>query len=418
MDERTMQRSGTLILVLSLSSVVALALVACGDDVTPGGRQRLGASSSSGDPSDPDAAGITDGGADAPVTKQEVRVARAEAEFRKVEQELVKTCGGAAGVCHVNGTYAGNPQKFLAGPDAYKSIKTSPGILVKDPYQSTIITKGQHAGPALYGNPLEKQLIDWLILESLVLAGEDLPSTDPISIVMGPNEVDLSKAATGITGVKLKFDASKIGTILSLTKVRVNAPAGQAVHIQSPKFYRVPANKDPKDDDIVDPADSFSNADQTMNGGADQTLNPGTVVFSGWQWAEGDKLRIAFFKLEKGVVQEGGVTGACKDPAKFNADLAGLFRGGLSINCTNATCHGATSQGGGFDLRGILGTPPADLATGCLNVQQRISKDNVANSLILRKINGGLTHNGGTANNAAQLQTALQTAITGGAIFN
>ncbi len=414
-----MQRSGTLILVLCLTSTVAGALMACGDDVAPGGRSRTGASSS-GNTEDPDSSALSDGGADAPVTKQEVRVARAEAEFRKVEPEFVKTCGGASGVCHVNGTYAGNPQKFLAAPDAYKSIKASPGILVKDPYQSTIITKGQHAGPALYGNPLEKQLIDWLILESLVLAGEDLPTTDPVSIVMGANEIDLSKAATGITGVKLKFDASKIGSILSLTKVRINAPAGQAVHIQGPKFYRVPANKNPKDDDIVDPADSFSNADQTINGGADQTLNPGTVVFSGWQWADADKLRIAFFKLEKGVLQEAGVPGTCKDPAKFNTDLAGLFRGGLSLNCTNGNCHGTNTQGGGFDLRGILGTPPADLATGCLNVQQRINKTNVDDSLIMRKISGGLAHSGNTVNAAGQtqLRNALQAAITGNAIFN
>src|SRR5690242_3209081 len=66
--------------------------------------------------------------------------------FRAVEPDFKQKCGNA---CHELATYKPTPPAFLAGPDAYKSIKAQPGAIVADYYQSVLLQKGPHAGPAV-----------------------------------------------------------------------------------------------------------------------------------------------------------------------------------------------------------------------------------------------------------------------------
>src|SRR4051794_22015550 len=161
-----------------------------------------------------------------------------EQAFRKVEMDLQTKCGNA---CHTLATYKPTPPTFLAAPDAYKSIKAQPGVVVADYYMSALLTKGAHAGPAVGADPtFEAKLIDWLKIESAVIQSAKKPSTDPVKVNNGPNDIDMTKACTGgLTGVHLKFTATLVGGILSMTDMKVVAPAGKDVHVYKPKFIKV-----------------------------------------------------------------------------------------------------------------------------------------------------------------------------------
>lgn len=377
----------------ALTSAVGLAgvgvLAACSDDSTgPKLPPNYGTSSSGGNPTD--GGGGAEGGTAA-------QVARAEAAFRKIEGELTKTCGGAGGICHQNGTYPGNPAKFLAGPDAYKSIKAQPGVVVRDVFQSTLITKGGHAGPALGATPdLETGVQEWLNLEAIVLQGAKLPTTEPIAIVMGANTIDLSKAGTPeAAGTKLTFEAAVIPPgILALSKMQIVAPATGPVHLVHPFFFRVKANPSKTElAEVPDPADTFSNADQHFAAGSTEKLEPGTALFSSpdWKWVDGDKLRIEFSKLEKGIAPTDAGVLACANATQFGTAITPVLR---TDGCTAGGCHGGPGMGGGLSLMGIAGANNNN-ADACREILLRVNKANFAQSTVVRKLNGGLTHSGG-----------------------
>src|SRR5579883_626921 len=80
--------------------------------------------------------------------------------FQALLPELTQACGGA---CHVDGK--GNAPAWLGPPDAYKSITTYKGIVVKDVATSTLLSKGRHEGPDLV-DPLRSKVQGWLALEA------------------------------------------------------------------------------------------------------------------------------------------------------------------------------------------------------------------------------------------------------------
>ncbi|MDF2697128.1 MAG: hypothetical protein K0S65_5511, partial [Labilithrix sp.] len=288
-------RTLTIGVALAIASSFAAGCDDAADSLTP----RRGASSTrggdgTGDPNDPNDPNNPN------------RLSPQEEAFRAVEGDLQKQCGNT---CHDTGTYAPTPPTFLAGPDVYKSISAHPGIVVRDVYASVLLTKGPHAGPAVSGDPeFEKKVVAWLEAEAIAIQSQQLPTTPPIALVSGANDVDLSPACVGgLTGVHLKFDASLVGSMLSLSNLALVAPAGQDVHILQPRFVRVLGT--PKDDgstDVTDPADSFSNSDQTVPGGQTTPLSPGSVLFSSPSWRPfdlgKDKIRIEVTKLEPGKV--------------------------------------------------------------------------------------------------------------------
>src|SRR5262245_21135522 len=201
---------------LTVGFVIALGAVAvaCSDDASDKLSGRGGPGSSGG------ASGANGGDAGVPTGPGPEEVL-----FRKVEADLEQKCGGQ---CHTDAKYVPTPPAFLAKPDAYKSIKGQPGIVVADFYQSTLLTKGAHAGPAVGADPpFEAKVIEWLKMESAVIQSQKKPTTDPFTVANGANDIDLTKAALGgLTGVHLKFNASLVGGILSLDKMELVAPAG------------------------------------------------------------------------------------------------------------------------------------------------------------------------------------------------
>lgn len=319
-----------------------------------------------------------------------------EVLFRAVEPDLQKKCGQS---CHTDGTYKPTPPTFLAGPDAYKSIKAAPGVIVTHFYQSVLLQKGSHAGPAVGADPtFEAKVIDWLKMESAGIQAQKKPSTDPVALVSGANEIDLSKAAVGgLTGVRLRFTAAPTGGVLSLTNIKVVAGAGTDVHIYKPQFIKVLAKPDSTNrTEIPDGAETFSNTDQTVPGGAETVLNPGSAFFTASGWTPydfaTDKIRIEVEKLEPVKVQIIEAPKVCKNVAGFTANVLPTLRGagGITPNC--ASCHGNGLAG--------LSLNNADRAVVCNQVLSKLNEADIAKSVIVTKVTVG-PHNGGTVNNAA-----------------
>lgn len=372
---------------LTIGMAIALvgAIGACSDD--PSDKLgRGGPGGSSGNGGDGDGGPATNPGGPPPE----------EVLFRAVEPDLQQKCGQT---CHAEGTYKPTPPTFLAGPDAYKSIKAQPGAIVADYYQSVLLQKGAHAGPAVGTDPtFEAKVIEWLKMESVVIQGQKKPSTDAVALAAGANDIDLTKACVGgLTGVHLKFDASLVGGILSLSNIKVLAAAGTDVHVYKPQFIKVLAKPDAKNrSEIPDGAETFSNTDQTVPGGAETILTPGAAFLTADGWTPfdfaSDKIRIEVEKLEPGKVSVVEKPKVCKNVAGFTANVLPSMRGGGGITPNCANCHGNGLAG--LSLNG------GDQAVVCNQVLQKLNEADIAKSLIVTKVTAG-PHNGGLVNNAA-----------------
>ncbi len=373
---------------LTVGLVIALtgAVVACSDDASMLGARVGGGSSGGGDAGD-GGSSTTPGGPPAE-----------ELLFRAVEKDLEQKCGNA---CHTAGTYKPAPATFLAPPDAYKSIKAQPGVVVADYYQSSLLNKGAHAGPAVGDDPtFEAKIIEWLKMESAVIQSQAKPSSDPVALKSGPHDVDLTKAcAAGLTGVHLLFDASLVGGILSLNNIKVRAAAGTDVHVLKPRFIKVLAKPDATNRrEIPDGAETFSNTDQTVPGGAETVLAPGAAFLTAAGWSAfdfaTDKIRIEVEELEPGKVSVVQAPKVCKNVANFTANVLPSMRGaagGFNLNCAN--CHGNGLAG--LSLNG------ADQAVVCNQILQKLNEGDLTKSLMVTKVTAGTAHNGGSITDIA-----------------
>jgi hypothetical protein len=380
--------------MLAFGSLLALA---CGEDSTGGIRQRPRLTDDDGGNGAKDGAIVVpEGSIFDPDTGRVMPIE--EYLFRQLLPDLQQKCGNA---CHAQGTSPGNPPTWLKPPDEYGAVKAYPGAITRDPYLSVLINKGQHAGPAVdITDPdpksFGKRFVEWLNAEAVALKAKPLPSTDPFDVVVGANTVDISKGGTGVTGAKITFTASVAGTVLSLTEIKLVAPAGTGIHIVQPLFIMVPP---PPAREEFDPADNFSNVDSTFAAGSTAQLGAGSAIFTGWKWAAGNKLKIAFPKLEPGTAQDGGLAGGCKSVATFQSSAAPVLRGqgGMMTVCTQ--CHGNVNNmgaTGALNLISLTGANP-DFTTGC---NQALSKVNLANkpaSPLLVRPNTA-AHAGGIAN--------------------
>jgi hypothetical protein len=401
-----MVKTGSALTLGFAIAVATTAMFACSDDAASGLGARSGArggtSADGGDPNDPN-----------DPNNPANQIPDEQKKFIDLQPDFDKKCGN---VCHNQATYRPEPPAFLAGAtpiDVYKTIKAHPGIVVRDVYSSILLTKGPHAGPALSTDPdFEKRITDWLEAESIAIQSEKLPTTDPYTVVAGPNTIDLGPASGGkLTGVSLKFNASMVGTILSLSGLTISVPAGTDVHLQQPKFVRIlPQPKADGTREIPDPADSFSNTDQTVPQGADTALAPGTVLFSGDGWKPydmaNDKIRIEAVKLEPGKVQVIAQAATCKNVANFTANVLPMMRGGASLNCAN--CHGNGLAG--------MSLNAADQTLVCNQVLSKMTAPpNLAQSLIIQKVTAGnIAHSGGKVADTAGWQATF---VNNSAVF-
>ena len=357
--------------------VVAIAgvLAACGD----GAVGELGNAPSGGVESTngrfttlvPDGGAHADGG----------HLSPSEQAFAALLPELSRACGGA---CHVDGK--GNAPAWIAPPNAYAAIKAYKGIVVKDVGTSTMLSKGRHEGPDLV-DPLRGKIQDWLQLEAVALQSATLPTTDLFRVYEGANTVDISKGGTNVTGAKLTFTAAFVDDILTMTDLKIAAPAAAGVHVVFPIVITSTLTGEERRDT------SFSNADQSFAAGQTSTLNPGLLILTGW--SQEDRMRIEFTKLEGATVtQDAGADsgpsttgGGCKSVGLFTANAVPAIQANGCLNCHNT----GGSGNGAMDLSALM-SQPADDARACAQALARISPSDPAKSDIILAPTGGVAN--------------------------
>jgi mono/diheme cytochrome c family protein len=257
-----------------------------------------------------------------------------------MEAEIVTHCGE----CHEPGGIAGSP--FLAGPDRYESIVAWPGIVVKDPAQSSMVTwsvsGGGHTGTNLdtIDGDLLARVRAWLEVEAASVGDETGPSphVDPFAPIMGFNAVYLSTIDPALQGVAITFMAEELTpTTLKLGALNVYTTAQTGLHVVHPVFAVYPAAGEPE----ADPVDSFSGLDQRFPESTGEPLGAGVLILTNWQ--AGAKLGIGFEVIEpwsegSGEGGAGGGSGAgCVALEEFDVAARPQFQ----QRC--ATCHGGNN---------------------------------------------------------------------------
>ena len=149
--------------------------------------------------------------------------------------------------------------------------------------------------------------------------------------------------------------------------------------------------------EIPDGAETFSNTDQTVPGGAETTLNPGSAFITSPGWTPfdlaSDKIRIEVEKLEPGKVQVLEQPKTCKDVAGFTANVLPSLRGaagGFNLKCDN--CHGGIA---GITLAG------ADQTVVCNQILGKLNTADITKSLIITHLAPGGGHGPGPITNTA-----------------
>jgi hypothetical protein len=385
-----MRRTGSSQRLPYLVGAAALAFgigaVACGDD---GSTTLIGANhgTAGSGPSQTNVA-PTSGRDDAgvvPAADAAPPESKAEQLFRALQTNLVATCGGTDGACHVNGSFLnGQTPVWLGAPDAYVSAKAYPGIITADPYASKLLLKGPHEGPSFAGPnaDLGTQVTAWLTEEAALLVSVALPATTPIAVENGPTVIDISSVASGMTGAKISFTAALSNGILTLTNLQVQAPVASGLHIAHPVFAAVP----PTGATIPDPVDSFSNVDQTVSPAESTPLGTGTLVLS--SFPIGGELEIQFNTLAPVavVVADGGAgSGGCKSVAAFVANAVPAIQQNQCLGC-----HGTTSGSGYSSLD--LTQVGVDNAAACAQALTKVDLQTPAQSDIILAPTGQLAN--------------------------
>jgi hypothetical protein len=263
---------------------------------------------------------------------------------------------------------------------------------------------------------LGDQVKKWLEIEAAALTSTRLPSTDPMAVQTGAgttNTVDISKLGTGIAGAQITFSATLNGSLLSLSNVKLVAPASGGVHIVHPIFVQVPADTTAKP--LEDPADQGSNVDDSAGAGKSIALGVGTYLLTGFKWAATDKISIEFAKVESATVTaiDGGGGGGCKNVAGFQ-NIAGLFQGQVvQPNCT-AACHKTGGGGdGALDLNGLAMSPP-DFAGACAQALTKVTLANKAQSPLILHPTGQMgNHGGGVVSDVGTFTNMVMTWLQG-----
>jgi hypothetical protein len=300
-------------------------------------------------------------------------------DFNKnVAPVLVGTDGksGACGACHAIAGGAG-PAFLLPKPDLYTTVTSYPSLIGNAPETSRLYSKGVHEGPALsadQGAAVAAWIVEYNANKPAVQDGGAVkPTITPFAPVMGAtNTVDLSVLDSLLAGQTVTFTASVVGSQIELSNIKINTAPTAGVHIVHPLWVIWDTNFNAS----PDPADSFSNLDQTVYGMSSATMGPGTTFVNGWTATS--KLSVVFVQIEPkmGGADAGTISG-CKALQNFVTNVKPL----MQANCN--ACHvGANPTAGlSFDFGANSD------ATVCANALTEINLTTVANSLLLQRPN-------------------------------
>ena len=306
--------------------------------------------------------------------------------FRALEPDLVTTCGGDKGQCHVLGTVDSAP-KWLSDGDHYAAIKAYRGVLPLSGNidESILLTQVVHAGPALSSAPsLRARVKDWTAAE-LTARGTHIIGPDAILALSGPQSFDLSALGSALAGTRIAFQSSSDGTRFTLQSVTLTAPAAHAVIIDSPYFVLVPADGAGKV--VEDPAVNGFAGKQTVPAGTSAQLFTGSVTLSGP--TRGAKLRVYMSSLTIGDAGS-GVAFSCNAVSTFESRAIPAFNTAVPVaDGGTGTCYQCHSGGdatarAAFDLS-KMGT---DNAAACAEARRQINFTDKTMSRILQNPEG------------------------------
>lgn len=222
-----------------------------------------------------------------------------ELVFRGLQDELVATCGGANGSCHVQGTQA---PRWLADPDPYESAKRYRGILpvTREVGDSILLTQVDHSGPALKRTPkLYEKVAAWIQAE---VPPPALPSSGAFSVLDGYNVVELNAVGSGLTGARITFVGTQANGVLTLSALKLTAPRDADVKIDSPFFVILPRNG--KVD--ADPEGNGFKGELTVPAGRTVDMYTGKMILL--RWDSTGQLKIVF-KAISSTPGQGAATG-------------------------------------------------------------------------------------------------------------
>jgi hypothetical protein len=309
--------------------------------------------------------------------------------FRALQPELIKTCGGVGGACHVKGTYKnkqGEAAALWLGPDdAYTAATKYPGIIpiTGDPGDSKLLTQIEHDGPALVSVPdLFENVKVWVTAETAA-AGSSHPVTDAFYIKDGPNVVRLPTPAPD--GAQLTFDASTAGTNVFLDNMKVTAPAASGLAIETPTFVILPA-KGPVQ---IDTLAGFQGKLSVLPGETKALYNGSTVLQN---WNALNRVKIVFQSLALSTVPDAAPPTGCKAVDRFTSLAGPAFKADLGDGQSCVACHGVNGAPDSiedlavqaFDLR----TLDADPNVACAETFSHITIGNKPQSPIILTCTG------------------------------
>ena len=318
-----------------------------------------------------------------------------EQMFRSFQDQLVATCGGVQGACHVQGTHKnaqGQPAAQWLGPnDPYQAAKNYVGIIpiTGDPGDSKLLTQVEHDGPALVSTPdLFENVKKWVTAE-VAAAGNVRAVTDAFYIKDGPNTVSLAKLAQGADGAQLTFNAATLGDNLFLDSMQITAPTGKGLVVDTATFIILPASGPTQ-------TDALSGFTGPLNVAAGKTVPfySGSTQLLKWNSLNRAKLVFNSFALSSGQADGGGGgTPGCKALDVFTAKAAPAFKEDLGDGKACVNCHGVNPQKSGdqidlalqtLDLRTLDAAP----AQACAETLAHVSLTNQAQSEIILTCKG------------------------------
>jgi hypothetical protein len=301
---------------------------------------------------------------------------------------------------------------WLKDPDRYVSIKAYDNaqsgtrkFITEGITDSRLLTKGQHSGPELDARtPLGQDVSAWIKAElsAQVAAKGQKVTTEPVSLANGTSvTINLARLASGMKGASLTFDVEILGTLLTLSKMVVHAPATNGIRVTHPVFIQVIGRTG-----TPDPGDSCANVDTKVREKEEAILGPGTLILP--QWSENAKLAISFdyvgpYAVSDGPNLDGGFEAAasgCKNVTGYQGIVTN-FTGAAGLNCVN--CHAGGSAQNALDMN-ELAQPSPDYSKACAAALFQVALGNKPNSPIILAVTGGLQGHAGGDLPAAQQQ--------------
>ncbi len=258
--------------------------------------------------------------------------------FRALQDDLIGTCGGVNGVCHVKGEYK-NPQgeaaKLWLGPgDPYTTAKMYPGIIpiTGDTNDSKLLTQIDHDGPSLGSKPeLRTNVATWVAAE--IKAKGVAHSTDAFYVREGANTVALGSLAAGAEGATLTFNAQTLGGNEYLTEMKITGVASKTLIVSNVTLVILPASGPTR----LDTVGGF-NGTLTVRPGKTVPFFSGDTILTGWNSQNRLKLVFSSF-IASDPAMDAGLTVACKSVTTFVSSAVPAFLTDEGNGQTCMTCH-------------------------------------------------------------------------------